>query len=312
MYKGELISLIVAVCWTSTAMFAEVASKRMGSVVLNVVRMTLSLVFLSLILWYMIGSPYPKFANGEAWFWLSLSGFVGYVLGDYCLFNSYIVMGSRFGQLFMTLAPPAAAIAGWIMLGEQMTLLAVVGMMVVMVGIGMSVLSKGSDGSKKKLQFKMPLKGVLFGIGAGMGQGFGLVLSKMGLLEYEQSMIANGVENIDFVMPFAATFIRAVTGLLGFILFLYAGHSQKKLVASVHDGKAMLFTTLATITGPVVGVSLSLMATLYTSTGIAQTIMSITPVLILWPSYLFFKQKITALEAVGAVISVIGVALFFV
>ena len=46
MYKGEIISLVVALSWTTTAMFAEVASKRMGSIVMNVVRMTLSLLFL--------------------------------------------------------------------------------------------------------------------------------------------------------------------------------------------------------------------------------------------------------------------------
>ena len=74
----------------------------------------------------------------------------------------------------------------------------------------------------------------------------------------------------------------------------------------------MLFTSLATVTGPFIGVSLSLMATLYTSTGVAQTLMSITPILIIWPSMIFFKQKITALEIVGAVISVVGVTMFFI
>ena len=125
-------------------------------------------------------------------------------------------------------------------------------------------------------------------------------------------MLAAGVADTDLVMPFAATFIRAITGLAGFIIALIFTHRQKQLVSSLHDGKAMLFTSLATVTGPFIGVSLSLMATLYTSTGVAQTLMSITPILIIWPSMIFFKQKITALEIVGAVISVVGVTLFFV
>ena len=145
-----------------------------------------------------------------------------------------------------------------------------------------------------------------------MGQGIGLVLSKVGLLHYEESMIAAGITDTDIAMPFAATFIRAVTGLAGFIIALLFTRRQKQLVNSLHDGKAMLFTLLATLTGPFIGVSLSLMATLYTSTGVAQTVMSITPVLILWPSVIFFKQKITALEIVGAVISVVGVTMFFI
>ena len=39
--------------------------------------------------------------------------------------------------------------------------------------------------------------------------------------------------------------------------------------------------------------------------------MSLTPIFILLPSYLLFKQKITKLEVVGTIISVIGASLFF-
>jgi drug/metabolite transporter (DMT)-like permease len=109
-YLGEVISLVVACSWTVTALFAEIGSKRLGSLQMNVIRMLLSLLMLGATLWWFTGSPFPLYADGKAWFWLSLSGFVGYLLGDYCLFNSYIWIGSRVGQLFMTLAPPTAAL----------------------------------------------------------------------------------------------------------------------------------------------------------------------------------------------------------
>ena len=160
-YLGEIISLAVAVSWTVTALFAEIGSKRLGSLQMNVIRMLLSLLMLGATLWYFTGSPYPLYADGKAWFWLSMSGFVGYLLGDYCLFNSYIWIGSRFGQLFMTLAPPTAAIAGWLMLGETLSWNALLGMLVTLTGIGISVLNKGTS---HKLSLKLPLKGVLFGI----------------------------------------------------------------------------------------------------------------------------------------------------
>ena len=112
-YFGEILSVGVAVSWTATALFAEVGSKRIGSLQLNVIRMSLSLLMLGVTLWWFTGVPYPMYADSRAWFWLSLSGFVGYVLGDYCLFNAYVLIGSRFGQLFMTLAPIAAAFSGF-------------------------------------------------------------------------------------------------------------------------------------------------------------------------------------------------------
>ena len=171
-YFGEILSVGVAISWTATALFAEVGSKRLGSLQLNVIRMSLSLLFLGITLWWFTGSPLPIYADGRTWFWLSLSGFVGYVLGDYCLFNAYVLIGSRFGQLFMTLAPIAAAFSGWLILGEKLSIQAIAGMLVTLSGIALSVLSRGTS---HKFGLKLPLKGVLFGIGAGMGQGVGLV-----------------------------------------------------------------------------------------------------------------------------------------
>ena len=112
-YIGEVISLVVAVSWTATAIFADYASQRLGSLTLNLIRMGLSIVLLAGLLWISTGSPLPEFADAQTWMWLMLSGLVGYVFGDFCLFNSYIIFGSRYGQLLMTLAPPIAEITGW-------------------------------------------------------------------------------------------------------------------------------------------------------------------------------------------------------
>lgn len=307
-YLGEIISLTVAVSWTITALFAEVGSKRLGSLQMNVVRMLLSLLMLGATLWWFTGSPYPLYADGKAWFWLSLSGFVGYLLGDYCLFNSYIWIGSRFGQLFMTLAPPTAALFGWMLLGETLAWNALLGMLVTLTGIGISVLNKGTS---HKISLKLPLKGVLFGIGAGVGQGIGLVLSKVGMNHYELSIPA-GEEMVSDLMPFASTFIRAVTGAIGFLCVMGFQKQFHTLAASVRDRKGMNAAVWATITGPFIGVSLSLMAVQYTEAGIASTLMALTPVFIIWPAHFFFGQKVTFKEVIGACISVVGVSLFFI
>ena len=307
-YIGEIISLFVAFSWTITALFAEVGSKRLGSLQMNVIRMLLSLLMLGATLWWFTGSPYPLYADGQAWLWLSLSGFVGYLLGDYCLFNSYIWIGSRFGQLFMTLAPPTAALFGWILLGETLAWNALLGMLVTLTGIGISVLNKGTS---NKLSLKLPLKGVLFGIGAGVGQGVGLVLSKVGMNYYEMS-IPVGEEMVTDLLPFASTFIRAVTGAVGFLCLMGFQKQFHTLATSVRDFKGMNAAVWATITGPFIGVSLSLMAVQYTEAGIASTLMALTPVFIIWPAHFFFGQKVTFKEVIGACISVAGVSLFFI
>jgi drug/metabolite transporter (DMT)-like permease len=308
MYTGELIALTVAVSWTVTALCAEVASRRMGSLALNVVRMCLSLVLLAATLWVFAGSPFPRYTDGLTWLWFSLSGFVGYVFGDYCLFNSYILIGSRFGQLFMTLAPPSAALAGWCILGETLSAQALVGMVVTLVGIGMSVLHKGQTHA---LSLKLPLKGILFGIGAGVGQGVGLVLSKVGMNYYEASIPATATD-VTLMLPFAATFMRATTGAAGFLAVMAVRRQWADLRAGLQDRRAMHMAWWATLTGPFIGVALSLMAVQYTEAGIASTLMALTPVFIIAPAHWCFRQPVTYKEVIGAIISVVGVSLFFI
>ena len=310
MYTGELISLSVAISWTFCALFAEVASKRMGSLPLNVIRMALSLLMLVGVMWVFTGHPYPYGADTSTWCWLLLSGLIGYVLGDFCLFNCYILIGSRYGQLLMTLAPAAAAISGRIILGQSMAWTKIAGMIVTMTGIALSLYRKPSEDSRSE---KLPAKGIIFGAIAGICQGIGLVCSAKGLTCYEASLLHSGIDpdSMRNVIPFSSTAIRAVMGLLGFTLWtLLSGHAAD-LGRAAHDSRGMLFALGATITGPFIGVSLSLMATLYTEAGIAQTIMALTPILIILPTWLLFKQRVTIKEIIGALVAVSGVSMFF-
>ena len=325
MFIGEFIALGVALAWTATALFAEVGSKHMGSLPFNMMRMILSLLFLAATLWLVMGVPYPRYADGETWLWLLLSGVVGYVLGDYCLMQGYIIIGSRFGQLFMTLSAPTAALTGLLLLGERMRPLAILGMVVTLTGIALSILAKPQQDAR--IGLKLPLKGIVYASLAGIGQGFGLVLSKMGLEHYDAALLAAGLDGqslpdgallpvpLYLSVPFASTMIRAMIGLVGFFAMLMLLEKKEgiaQLRRAVRDHKAMWCAVASTVFGPFVGVSASLLATQYTSAGIAQTLFALTPVLIIAPAAWLFRQKVTASEVLGAVISVAGVCLFFV
>jgi drug/metabolite transporter (DMT)-like permease len=59
------------------------------------------------------------------------------------------------------------------------------------------------------------------------------------------------------------------------------------------------------------GISFSLLAIKNTETGIAGTLMAIQPVILIPFSIVFLKEKVTVIEILGALITVFGVALFF-
>ncbi len=301
-YLGEMISIGVAFSWTATALLSEFGSKRLGNLTLNVLRMALALLFSLVLFWVVLGTPIPAIGSLEAYGWMLLSGLVGYVIGDFCLFQCYIIIGSRFGQLFMTLAPLAAALMAWLTLGQQMNWMSVLAMLVTLVGIGISVLGRGEH---HRLSLKLPLNGVLFAIGAAICQGVGLVLSKIGMDHYATGAIP------EWLIPFSANFIRCIAGIIGFSLLLYFREGFKPLREALHDRKGMTVATATTIFGPFVGVGFSLMAVQYTGAGIASTLMALTPIIIILPSYWLFHEKITWKAVLGALISVVGVSLFF-
>ena len=297
-YLGEFISIGVAFSWTATALLSEFGSKRLGNLTLNVLRMALALLFSLVLFWFAAGTPLPPIGSIEACVWMLLSGIVGYVIGDFCLFQCYIIIGSRYGQLFMTLAPLAAALMAWITLGQQMTPISIVAMFVTLIGIGISILGRGEH---HKVSLKLPLNGVLFAIGAALCQGIGLVLSKIGMDHYDTGTMP------DWLIPFSANFLRCIAGIVGFAIL----QGFRPLRKALQDAKGMTVATATTIFGPFVGVGFSLMAVQYTNAGIASTLMALTPIIIILPSYWLFHQKITWRAVLGAVISVLGVSLFF-
>lgn len=302
-YIGELISIGVAFSWTATALLSEFGSKRLGNLTLNVLRMALALVFSLVLFGVATGSPLPAGASPEAAGWMLLSGLVGYVIGDFCLFQCYIIIGSRYGQLFMTLAPLAAALTAWLSLGQQLSSISLVAMLITLLGISISVLGRGQ---RHKLSLKLPLNGVLYAIGAAVCQGVGLVLSKIGMDHYEA--VAGMPE---WLVPFSANFYRCLAGIVGFSLLHYFRDGMGPLREAMHDLRGLSVATATTIFGPFVGVGFSLMAVQYTAAGIASTLMAMTPIIILLPSAWLFHEKITWRAVLGAVISVVGVSLFF-
>lgn len=306
-HLGEAIALLSAVSCTITALYASEASGRLGTMTVNVIRLVLASVFLAALLWVTTGSPYPLYADGKTWTFLILSAAVGYVFGDYCLFSSYLVIGPKTGQLFMTLAPPIAAVAGWAILGETLSLNALIAMAVTICGIVISIIS-GGDG---KIRLDIPVKGIILGIGAGLGQGIGLVLSKIGMQHYSAAIPADAPAMMDEMMPFASTMIRALAGGLGFLFIMCLMKTTSELKEGFRDRKGMKYAVMTTLTGPVIGVSLSLMAVRHTNTGIASTLMALTPVLIILPYSIIYRQKVSLKEIIGVVISMTGVGLFF-
>jgi len=300
-HTGEIAALITTVFWTITALSFETASKRIGSFHLNLLRLALAMVLLSAFSWVRRDMPFPTDADQHNWIWLSVSGIIGFVIGDYCLFHAFVLIGARVAMLIMTLAPVIAAVTSRYFLGDSMSSMSVMGMLITMSGISLVIFvripTKNADDSHSAvIRLSHPVKGLVLAFIAAAGQGVGLVLSKYGMAGYD---------------PFASAQIRVMTGFLGFALLFTLLNRWKELPSSLHDRKAMAWLSVGSVFGPFLGVSFSLMAVQHTSPGIAQTIMSLVPVFIIPPSIFITGRFPKIREMVGALLAVAGVSLFF-
>lgn len=288
-HVGEIASLLTAVCWTFSAIYFEKAGRRVGSLSVNIIRIFLGVIFLGITTLFTRGMFFPIDATPYNWFWLGLSGIVGFFLGDLFLFKSYTIIGSRTSQLVMSLAPMITAVIGWFFLSEYLTPKSMAGIVVSVTGIMIAV-------AGKKLRLDVPVKGFLYAIGGALGQAVGLILSKKGMGDYD---------------AIAATQIRAIFGFAAFALLVTFMRRWRKVILATGERKSMNAITIGAMFGPFIGVSLSLFAVKHTETGIASALMALTPIFIIIPSAIMFKEKITARQVTGAVISIIGASIFF-
>lgn len=293
-HLGEIAALATAACWTITAVAFESAGKKVGSLSVNIIRLVIALLLISGFNLFSRGMILPFDASGSTWIWLTISGLIGFVIGDLFLFQAYVQVGSRISMLIMSTVPPITAIAGFVLMGERITLLGLAGMLITISGIALVILTKSS--TDKKIEFTHPIKGLIYAFIGALGQAFGLVFSKFGMGSYN---------------PVAATQIRIIAAIFGFAVVITVSKNWENVFIALKDSKAMKNITIGSFFGPFIGVSLSLLAVQHAPTGIVSTIMSITPILIIPVSILFLKERVFPKEIIGAFISLIGVSLLF-
>jgi drug/metabolite transporter (DMT)-like permease len=292
-FIGELSALAAALLWSFSSFLFTTASIRIGSIQLNISRMILAAILLVITI-LIFNIPYD--INFKQFYLLSISGFIGLVIGDTFLFKSFKEIGPRVSMLIMSSNPAIAAILAYIILGEVLSLWSIFGIAITISGISLVILDKRAQAENK---FPITRIGVFYGLMGAAGQGIGLVFAKMAFIEGD-------------VHSLVATFVRiaaAVVIMLPAALAFKKYDNPFKLFA--RDKKALGMVALGSIIGPYLGITFSFLAIIYVQIGIASTIMATTPIIMLPLSWLFYKEKLTFRAVIGAIIAVFGVSILF-
>lgn len=294
-FAGEFAALGTAVCWAAGSNFFAAAGRRMGSAVLNRLRITVAAMFLVTALLLVKGSPWPTWATPVEVALLAASGIIGFVLGDTNYFRSLVILGPGRSALIASLAPVFTAILGLWVLGERLGSTAILGMGLTLAGLAWAL--TGRDRAIDTHVEGTALVGIVAGVFGALGQAGGYVLSKLALK--------------DGLDPLSATVVRVTAGMVGvWILALFAGRVHHTLGA-LRDRRGSLFMIGGAFCGPVLGVTLSLMALRYAEAGVAASITAIFPILTLVLASRFFGERITVRVMGGAVVALAGVVVLF-
>ena len=308
---GELAGLATSALWVVSSLAFAAAGQRMGATRLNLLRSLLAAALLLLLHWFLMASPWPTIGANRTWY-LGISGLLGLAIGDQFLFAGYVLVGARTTTLLMTLAPAVAASLSWIVFGQTMSLQAIVGMLITLLGVLWVAAERPHATSH--ISPAQQIKGVWFGAGAALCQGVGMVLASNGLRG-----------DIDAL---SGQTVRMSAGALGIIViaFIVSRMNQAQRNASARSldetkkpapkitrthaltSSAIIAMVIGTFTGPILGVWCSLYALQKLEVGIATTLMSLVPVMILPVTRITEGRWPSTRAILGALIAVAGVA----
>lgn len=293
MQLGELSAVGAAVLWTLSTLAWTSAGRRIGALPVSFHRLMITCVFLLAYGVLVRGRWLPSDADGNTWLILGLSGLMGFFVCDLCAFKAMLMIGPRLTLLLQALSPPTAAILSWLVLGEALVARQWLAMAITIGGITWVVLERRPQAAATHNWHASPA-GILLAVTAALAQAVAMMLSRKGIGQYD---------------AVAATFIRVLAAIPGYVLLLTAMGRWPAVFVAVRDLRAMAIVTLGTVVGPVLGVVVCMIALRHAPTGVVATIVNTMPVLILPFAILLYREQVSFRAAAGAVITVAGVSL---
>jgi drug/metabolite transporter (DMT)-like permease len=297
---GETAAVATSFLWTISSLFFTSAGRKIGALSVNAYRTLMAVGFLVVTHAVLLGTALP-IASSEQWFWMGASGIIGLGIGDAGLFAAYVTIGPRRSLLIMALAPIFASIGAYLMLGETIPELAILGIATTLAGVIVVILEEEERSGEAAVSKRLKGHGVFFALVAALGQGIGLVLSKKGI-DLNPEMTLN---------PVSATLMRLILGTFFVWIVMVAAGRLPELGKAVRNREGITSTAAGALIGPFMGITLSMVAVTYSETGVAQTLMSLMPVLIIPTLWILYKQRTSWRGILGSVIAVIGVAILF-
>lgn len=292
-----LPSLLTAILWAFSAVCANRVTRRLGSVLTNLLRLIFAAILLGL--WaHMFGQG---LSGASLWFFI-LSGCVGFGLADLALLEGFSLIGPQLAILLtQCLAAPVAGLIEWGWMGTILSAPQMVWGAVILSGVTLAL----SPREQLHLRKDQLWSGIGCGLLSSVGQGFGAVLSRKAyeILQSSEQYIDGGT----------AAYQRSLGGLgivfIAYVLIQFWSRREKspELFFPNWSG-SRIWLAGHVLAGPVLGVSCFQWALAMNPSALVLPIVATTPLAVIPMSYFIDGERPSPRSLIGGAIAVIGAA----
>ena len=299
---GGGLSLAAAILWAISPLCYNSATRRIGSLNVNLLRMAMASFILLLVLplwWLADGQPAINLEINQL-IWLTFSGVLGMVVGDYFIFEAYKSLGPRLALQINIVGPAVTVALAWLWLDEVIPPMALVGCIIVLAAIAYILYSESRPGDAteedKHATGKVTTAGVVYSILAAVAGAAGAVAMR-------QSFKV-GPE----VPTLLATVLRVTCATA--VLWAYCGLLGKSAsFTHLKDNYVRSRMVWGTIIGPVASMFCYVTAFKYMEAGKVGTIASMSPLFMIPIMAVRYGTPVRARVVFGTIMALAGVAM---
>lgn len=293
-FQGEIAAIGAAMVWALATWIYSQFSHRFSALQLNILKGVIASLMMLVVLPF--DAQFDQPISKEHLLILALSGVIGIAVGDSAYFASLKRIGANKTLLLESLAPPLSGVLAIVALGSTLSSQSWLGVMITTLAVTF-VIFQPTENSRN-----MSWSGVAFGLLASVCQATGVVISHYALVAGD-------------LPPLLGALIRLSVGVIAVIVviqfvekapFRMIKHHVKELAS-----QAFLWLLGAIFVGTFLALWLQQVSLKYANPAIAQTLIATSPLFML-VIYLFKGQRIDAKSAVGTVVAVGGISLFFI
>jgi len=289
---GSILSISAAFFWASGVILFKKSGEVFSPVTLNIYKSFVALILVALAM-LILNIPFFPGNPMDDWLMLSLSGFLGITLADLFFFMALNRLGASLMAVVECLYLPCVIFFSYLLLGENLTLSAIIGGILVL-----SAVFLGSSDKKKFQKTAAQKKTNAVGIIAGC---FSMIFVAGGIV-----MIKELLEHTDV---FWATFVRVLAGTISLIIMVLFHPKRRQYFNELKFSKAWLVALPASISGNFLALLCWVAGMKYTTASQAAILNQMSTIFIFILAAIFLNEKITVNKTLAILLAITGACL---